>query len=290
MSQAGAQVLLLAHPAGHSLSPLMQNAAFEAAGVAASYRAVDVPPASLRQALNELRDESYLGANVTVPHKEAVARLVDELTPAAEASGAVNTVVRQGRRLLGHNTDGAGFLAGLAELGGDMSGAPARLEGRTALVLGAGGAARAVVHALTSAGARVLVANRDAGRAQRLVADLRAGRAVGAQGASELRGVDLLINSTSVGMSGGPDPAGIPLLSAADLKKLPPGAWVVDLVYRPALTPLLLAAQRHELVVQNGLPMLIWQGALAFQEWTGLPAPVTAMRLAAERGLADGPD
>jgi shikimate dehydrogenase len=136
----------------------------------------------------------------------------------------------------------------------------------------------------------VLVANRDAGRAQRLVADLRAGRAVGAQGASELRGVDLLINSTSVGMSGGPDPTGTPLLGAAELQRLPPGARVVDLVYRPALTPLLLAAGRRGLTVQNGLPMLVWQGALAFQQWTGLLAPVPVMRLAAERGLADGVD
>lgn len=276
MSAGPARVVLLAHPAAHSLSPRMHDAAFAAAGVPARYAALDVPPAELAAAVARLRAAPYLGANVSVPHKEAVARLVDELTGAARAVGAVNTVVRHGARLVGHNTDAPGFLRGLAELGFDPAGAGC-------LVLGAGGAARAVVWALLGAGARVVVVNRDAARAERLVADLEAA------GAPHLPAARLLVNTTSVGMAGGPDPDGLPLLTPAQLAALPAGAGVVDLVYRPALTPLLRAAAARGHATQNGLPMLLWQGALAFEAWTGRPAPAAVMREALERGLAGSP-
>lgn len=288
MSAGPARVVLLAHPAAHSLSPRMHDAAFAAAGVPARYAALDVPPAELATAVARLRAAPYLGANVSVPHKEAVARLVDELTGAARAVGAVNTVVRHGARLVGHNTDAPGFLRGLAELGFDPAGAGC-------LVLGAGGAARAVVWALLGAGARVVVVNRDAARAERLVADLEAagapaGRATAAPTAApHLPAARLLVNTTSVGMAGGPDPDGLPLLTPAQLAALPAGAGVVDLVYRPALTPLLRAAAARGHATQNGLPMLLWQGALAFEAWTGRPAPAAVMREALERGLAGSP-
>lgn len=265
MSAGPARVVLLAHPAAHSLSPRMHDAAFAAAGVPARYAALDVPPAELAAAVARLRAAPYLGANVSVPHKEAVARLVDELTGAARAVGAVNTVVRHGARLVGHNTDAPGFLRGLAELGFDPAGAGC-------LVLGAGGAARAVVWALLGAGARVVVVNRDAPTA-----------------APHLPAARLLVNTTSVGMAGGPDPDGLPLLTPAQLAALPAGAGVVDLVYRPALTPLLRAAAARGHATQNGLPMLLWQGALAFEAWTGRPAPAAVMREALERGLAGSP-
>lgn len=317
MAGDASKVVLLAHPAGHSLSPIMHNAAFRAAGIDATYEALDVPPEQLPAAVAALRGSEYLGANVTVPHKQAVFELVDQLTPAAAAVGAVNTVIRRGERLVGHNTDGAGFVRGLEEL---TSFAPAGLVGANCLVLGAGGAARAVVNALASAGASVHVINRNLGRATRLAADLTrtstspglshvpvvsvaddptwaattAGedapvgeiRVAGVEALSGLLpAADLLVNTTSVGMIGGPDPGGLPLLGTDDMAALAYDAAVVDLVYRPAVTPLLAAAAARGLVTQNGLPMLIWQGALAFEAWTGSDAPVEAMRLAAQQAL-----
>lgn len=285
-----AEVLLLAHPAGHSLSPVMHDAAFHAVGLPGRYRAVDVPPAGLELWLRRLTAPPYLGANVTVPHKEAVVPFMHELTPAARAVGAVNTIVRRGGTLVGHNTDAEGFLRALGELGQpDGRGRapwPQPLTGATSLVLGAGGAARAVVQALATAGSTVHVLNRNAQRAERLVADLAAGSAVRPTDLpSLLPRTDLLVNSTSVGMAGGADPDGVPLLAADELQLLPATAAVVDLVYRPAVTPLLQLARARGLVTQNGLAMLVWQGALAFEEWTGVSAPVAAMRSAAERAL-----
>lgn len=288
MSGALARVALLAHPAGHSLSPLMHNAAFEDVGIDAHYEALDVAPAELPTVMNQLRRAPYLGANVTVPHKEAVLHLVDELTPAAAAVGAVNTLIRRGARLVGHNTDGAGFVQALGEIG---LGATAGLSEANCLVLGAGGAARAVVHALLAAGASVHVANRNPERAAVLAADLgsASGATNGAYVAADvlelLPTTNLLINTTSVGMRGGSDPYSTPLIEAANLDLLPIEAAVVDLVYRPAVTPLLAAAESRGLLVQNGLPMLVRQGALAFEAWTGVEAPVSVMRQAAERGL-----
>lgn len=283
--------MLLAHPAGHSLSPAMQGAAFRARGIDADYRAVDVPPERLGAAALALREEAYLGANVSVPHKEAVLELVDEVTPEARQVGAVNTIVREGRRLIGTNTDGAGFMRALAELGlGPQAPAGAEgagLRGAVCLVLGAGGAARAVVGSLAGAGAEVHVVNRDPERASRLVDELGGGaRAHAGAGSAPLREAQLLVNATSVGMEGGPDPHGLPLIAPRDLRALPQRARVVDLVYRPARTPLLRAAEELGLAVQNGLPMLVWQGALSFEAWTGLSAPVGEMRAAAARGLA----
>ena len=266
----------------------MHNAAFAALGIEATYQALDVLPHELEAKLQQIREGRYLGANVSVPHKEQVARLVDELSPEAAAIGAVNTVVRNGDRLVGHNTDAAGFGRALLEL-------PAidenSLNGANCLVLGAGGAARAVVWELVRAGAEVRVLNRDPLRAAALVASLEAsGMPRGAAHAltdrpDTLAGVQLLVNSTSVGMSGGPDPLGLPLLQSAILATLPRPAAVVDLVYRPALTPLLRVAAARGHPVQNGLPMLVWQGALAFELWTGRMAPVSAMRAAAAAGL-----
>lgn len=274
----------------------MHNAAFAALGIRADYQALDVAPSELDTKLQEIRDGRYLGANVSVPHKEQVARLMDELSPEAAAIGAVNTVVRQGvvgqgARLVGHNSDAAGFGRALSELPeiGD-----AGLVGSNCLVLGAGGAARAVVWELVRAGASVRVVNRDPRRASALVTGLEAagmarGAALALPGSvGSLAAVDLLINTTTVGMSGGPEPLGVPLLPAATLATLAPAAAVVDLVYRPALTPLLLAAAARGHTIQNGLPMLVWQGAAAFELWTGRSAPVSVLRAAAAAGLAAG--
>lgn len=276
MQRKRRRVFLLAHPAGHSLSPSMHAAAFAAAGIDASYEAWDVAPEALGGAFARLREPDVLGANVTIPHKEAALALVDRATEAAAAIGAVNTVVPKGGALEGDNTDAEGFLAALAELGVDPHGAGV-------VVLGAGGAARAVVYALARRGARVRLVNRTPERADRLA------RAMGRFGDvatlpdeqrdSAVRGCDLLVNTTSVGMHG----------AAEGLSPLPDGVLpragaVLDLVYRPAETVLLADARRAGLAVQNGLPMLVHQGAASFERWTGVRPAVEAMRRAAQAG------
>lgn len=284
--------LLLAHPAGHSLSPGMHNAAFAELGVAARYEALDVAPDDLPVAFELLREPGMLGANVSVPHKLAAARLVDRLTPEAAALRAVNTVVNEGGTLVGSNTDAKGFIDGLREVAPELAGG-----GFRALVLGAGGAARAVALALAGEGAEVLVVNRDPAKALALVADLEAAgaptasvrqAAVADLGRLVTDELVLVVNTTSVGMAGGPAPLGLPLVTEADLARLAPSAVVSDLVYRPAVTPLLAAAARLGLRRQNGVAMLVGQGALSFRAWTGLAAPVATMRRAVEEALALG--
>lgn len=269
------RLALLAHPAGHSVSPAMQQAALDALGLRARYEALDVAPDDLAAVVAALRTDPWWGANVSVPHKEAVVPLLDELRPTARRLGAVNTIVRDGDRLVGDNTDLAGFARALDALGPFGAGA-------TAVVLGAGGAARAVVAALRDRGATVAVANRSVARAEALVADLGTGGAtVLAAGEikAAVRAADLLVQTSTVGMAGGPPGSPLPL------GLLPRSGAVVDLVYRPAVTPLLRAAAAAGLAVQNGLPMLVWQGAAAFEAWTGRTAPADAMGRAAEAAL-----
>ncbi|MDF1522899.1 MAG: shikimate dehydrogenase [Trueperaceae bacterium] len=286
-ASAVARLALLAHPAGHSVSPAMMEAAFAAVGRRARYDALDVPPEELAAAVAALRQAPWVGANVSVPHKAAVVPLLDELRPTARRLGAVNVVVRDRARLIGDNSDLPGFARALAALG--------PVAGRQAVVLGAGGAARAVVAALRDLGMEVAVHNRSPERACALVAALGGGGATvlaDADLAAAVAAADLLVQTTTVGMAGGP--LGSPLPEGV----LPTAGAVVDLVYRPAVTPLLRAARAAGLVVQNGLPMLVHQGAAAFEAWTGLPAPVDAMGRAAEAalggagrgwtGLADG--
>lgn len=269
------RLALLAHPAGHSVSPAMQAAALAALGLPGRYDALDVPPDELPAAVAALRRAPWLGANVSVPHKTAVVTLLDELRPAARRLGAVNVVVRDGARLIGDNTDLAGFDRALDDVG--------RFGPETAaVVLGAGGAARAVVAALRDRGVRVRVANRSPERARALVVALSAPEVVVLtphEVDDAVRGADLLVQTTSVGMEGGP--TGSPLPAGV----LPRAGAVVDLVYRPPWTPLLRAAAGAGLRVQNGLPMLVHQGAAAFEAWTGRAAPVDAMGRAAEAAL-----
>jgi shikimate dehydrogenase len=271
-------LLLLAHPAGHSVSPAMQQAALDALGVRARYRARDVPPADLPAVLQAMRAPPYLGGNVTVPHKERVFALLDGCSDLAKRLGAVNTLVRRGDRLWGENTDVVGFERALSEIGVELRGLPV-------VVLGAGGAARAVVAALATAGARIALHNRSGARAAALLAALApTGRLL--EGAAELaeavRAAHLVVQTTSVGMVGAA--AGSPLPEGL----LPRTGAVVDLIYRPAETPLLAAAAAAGLATQNGLPMLLHQGAAAFTAWTGEVAPLAVMRAAAEGALLGG--
>lgn len=267
---------LLGHPVGHSLSPAMHQAAFAAAGINAAYLPWAVPPDRLSAAVQGLRVmENLLGANVTVPHKEAIMPFLDGLTPEAEAVGAVNTLLPHGGKLLGDNTDSAGFLVALREnLRGET-------RGLTAAVLGAGGAARAVAVGLARAGARRLILlNRSVERAKRLanlVAAYHPDCQVTVQPLhsrwriTEVAEIRLLVNTTPAGLQ----PTD-PLLF--DYASLSAPIVVCDLIYNPPETALLRAARVQGCPTVNGLPMLVHQGALAFERWTGKPAPLQAMQ------------
>lgn len=281
------RAVLLAHPAGHSLSPVLHDAAFAAIGLDARYEAWDVPPAELPNALARLRsDPTALGGNVTVPHKAAVLPLLDEVRPDAAAIGAVNVLVREGDRWIGDSSDGAGFLLSLAEAGVDPA-------GRAVALIGAGGAARAVGWALAVAGVRqVAIVNRTLDRARGVARLLRAARddlpVDVAPDARGLTGIDLWVQATSLGMRrGGVDPVETPIEAAA-LASASAGddPVAVDLVYRPRRTPFLAAADAAGLRTVDGVGMLLHQGAAAFEAWTGVAAPVATMRAALEAALA----
>lgn len=265
---------VIGSPIGHSLSPVIFNAAFAELGLDWTYLAFEVPEGQAPQALAGMRAFGLRGLSVTMPHKAAVAAGVDALAPDAAALGAVNCVVPHEGRLLGENTDGPGLLAALADEGISVAGA------RVA-VIGAGGAARAVVRAFAGAGAAdVLVLNRTPERAAE--AATLAG-AVGRIGLPmDVVSADLVVNATSVGMAGTPMAGHVPL----DPALLGAGHVVVDLVYEPADTLLLQAARSQGSRCIGGLGMLVHQAALAFGRWTGTDAPVATMRAAAEDALA----
>jgi shikimate dehydrogenase len=267
-------------PVRHSLSPLVHNAAFRALDLDWTYLAFEVQPADLPDALDGVRALGIAGLSVTMPHKEDVAGLVDELSDDARLLGAVNCVVNDRGRLVGHNTDGPGFVAALAaELG-------VRPEGKRCLVVGAGGAARAVVLALGRAGAAtVVVANRTPGRAEHAAALAGAAGRVADRGdvAAEVALADVVVNATSVGM-GMPGSADVPFPTEA----LHPGQVVADIVYQPLVTPLVASARHLGVTATNGVSMLVHQAAVAFELWTGVSAPVQVMTAAVERSLATG--
>ncbi len=267
-------VVLLGDPVAHSLSPAMHNAAFRALGLPAQYRAERVDAVALPRMATRLRAAPYLGANVTIPHKEAVAALVDSWSDEAAAIGAVNTLVREDGALRGYNTDASGLLAALETTLGLVP------YGMRILLLGAGGAARAAAVALLAhAPAGLTVYNRDAGRAERLAAGMRDRyggrvRAVAAEGArAEAAEADLIVNATSAGLDG----VSIPL----DRLRPRPGAALFDMVYAPTPTPLMRALAAEGTTVADGLEMLVQQAAAAFALWTGRAAPVAVMRRAA---------
>ena len=258
---------VIGDPVRHSRSPAIHNAAFAATGLDWVYVAFEVPSGRAADAVRAMGVLGIDGLSVTMPHKADVAAAVDELSPDAAALGAVNCVVRRNGRTSGHSTDGDGFLWGLRD---DLSLDPAGLR---CVVLGAGGAARAVVRALAGAGAAsVGVVNRSEDRA------VRAAALAGPMGVvaepSAVADADLVVNATPVGMG---DDAGLPL----DPDLLGAGQVVVDLVYHPTTTPLLEAAAARGARTGNGLPMLVGQAAAAFTLWTGEAAPVREMAAAA---------
>jgi shikimate dehydrogenase len=284
------RVALLGHPVGHSRSPAMQNAAFRAVGLDWRYEAIDVPPEDFPEVLGALPGRGFAGANVTIPHKLRALEAADEATEVARVVGAANTLSFGGGRVRADNTDVEGFLAALRER------APEAPAGMRALVLGAGGAARAVVYALLEAGAaRVEVWNRHPERAAGLVADLApaAGSSVLASNEKpSLTASDLLVNATSLGMrdahAGPGSREGDEFFKAVPLSadELDDRLTVVDLVYRQDRTPLLRVAQERGLRCVDGFDVLVHQGAASFRIWTGMEAPLGAMR----SGATDGED
>lgn len=290
MINAGTRmVVLLGHPVHHSYSPAMQNAAFRAAGLNLVYLAAAVPPERLAAAVAAVAALDMPGANVTVPHKERATSFLDEVAPEARLLGAVNTVVHRDRdgRLVGHNTDGTGFRRALREAGYDP-------RGEAAVVLGAGGAARAVALSLAMEGVKeVVVFNRSADRARQLAALVRERGGVRAEAlnweALEKQSLEarsafaragLVVQTTSLGMSPRPE----------DGPPVPP-EWMsanhlaYDLVYNPSETAFLRMARQAGARTAGGAGMLLHQGAAAFELWTGREAPVGVMKQALEACL-----
>lgn len=278
---------IVGHPVRSSLSPAMQEAALRRLRLDACYRVFEIGPGEVPDVLRALAPLGFWGINVTTPYKELVVPLLDALDPEAAAIGAVNTVVVRGGRLIGHNTDAEGFRLAL-ELEGRTA-----LRGARVLVVGAGGAARAVAFAcLARRCSSLTIANRTAERARELCRALREsfpGAAVGhvaAGGRAWLATVaasTVVVNTTPPGGRSA-DPLPVP---AAGLRR---GQTVMDIVYRPRVTPLLAAAAAVGAATVDGLQMLLHQGALAFSLWTGREAPVAAMRraLRAAASAAEG--
>lgn len=276
---------IIGDPVAHSLSPRMHNAAFEALQMSWRYAAFRVSSGALPQALRGVAALGLVGVNVTIPHKEAAASLVDDLDPAAKQIGAVNTVQVAGGRLRGFNTDGAGVLDALAADGGVQP------SGRACLILGAGGGGRAAAVALASAGAsRVTVLNRTERRAVDVAQIV--GRAAPACRVDAgpltvdavehaLENADVVVHATaatmSAAMGGG---GGRADWLAAVSARLRPGMAVLDMVYTPPWTDLLGGARAAGARAVSGLSMLLFQGARSFELWTGRSAPVEVMRRA----------
>jgi shikimate dehydrogenase len=256
----------------------MHNAAFRALGRDALYVPFAVPPERLPRAIEAARTLDVRGFNVTLPLKTDVMTLLDALEPAAQAIGAVNTVLRDGDRLIGTNTDAGGLTRSLVAAG-------VKPKGVQAVVLGAGGAARAALFGLAEAGAtEIVVAARRLEAAQRLVRELSAVFAPAQLAACNMeRGplqtaferAGLLVQASSATL--GDTAEAHAFVAALPLGALPPGAAVCDLVYKPRTTALLASARVHGLLAVDGLGMLLHQGALAFERWTGVPAPLDAM-------------
>ena len=273
----GRLAALIGSPVEHSLSPVIHRAAFDAAGVDWSYVAFDVAEGRGADALGAMRVLGIAGLSVTMPHKRDVADAVDRLEPAARALQSVNTVSWDGDQLVGSSTDGAGFIASLAEQGIDVAGS------RVA-VIGAGGAARSVIDALGRAGSTdITVLNRTRRHAE-LAATLASAASVGIP--SDVSRADIVVNATNVGMG-----ADLAAATADDLacdpELLRADQVVVDLVYHPLRTPWLAAAEALGARTVDGLGMLIHQAALQQERWIGVRPDTRVMRAAAEAALAD---
>jgi len=269
---------VIGSPIRHSLSPAIFNAAFSAAGLDWAYLAFEVPEGAAGLAMAGVRALGLEGVSVTMPHKAAVIDGLDGLSEDAEALGAVNCISRRGGELHGDNTDGRGFLDALRiDEGIDVAGA-------RCAVVGAGGAGRAVARALGQAGvASIAVINRSIAPAE--LAVRLAGPTARLGTPADIESADLVVNATPLGMGVVVSTAGEPEPLPIDVARLGAGQVVIDLVYHPAVTPLLAAARERGLRTVNGLGMLIHQAAHAFRLWTNEDPPLEAMSAAAVAGL-----
>lgn len=257
---------LFGFPVEHSLSPYMQNAAFSHCGLDYCYIPFSVQPDHLSNAIAAIRSLNFCGVNLTIPHKETCIPYLDSLDEEAAAIGAVNTITHSSGLLTGHNTDGRGFAMTLQEQGISPTGAKA-------LIIGAGGASRAVGHYLSRTCTVLHIYNRARERAENLASFLSRMEANTGiiNNLTSLSEYDIIINATPLGLK---DSDPLPL----DPEHLHAGQAVCDLIYRK--TPLLVHAHQHGCRTADGLGMLLWQGAYAFELWTGIPAPVEVMRTA----------
>jgi shikimate dehydrogenase len=278
------RLAVIGHPVAHSLSPAMQNAALREMGLAGewTYEALDVEPGDFRKAIGQLPQGGFAGVNVTIPHKGAAYEIADDPSPAARAIGAANTLSFAGGRIAAENTDAPGLIASL----------PDPPKGRRALVLGAGGAARAAAWALADAGAAVGVWNRTHEKTERLARDLgvRPVEPEATHRSLQIDRYEIVVNATSVGL----EP---PARGGADLKALHLDAdsfterhLVVDLVYGPADTELVRAARAGGATVIDGREVLVRQGAASLRIWTQREPPIETMRRAIQANPAEATD
>jgi len=272
------QLGIFGWPVAHSKSPQMHEAAARALGIALRYERFEVEPTGLAEAVQQKHRAGIDGYNLTVPHKQAIMALIDDVAPDARAIGAVNTVVRTDLGYVGHNTDAAGLVRSLEE-------ASVRVQEARVVVVGAGGAARAGVVGLADAGAaEVTVLSRRSEQAEALVASLsgRGSCRLNASPLSEAKGhferASLFVQATSATL--GSNAGAAEFAASLPIDSLPLDAAVVDMVYQPLRTTVLERAERRGLTTVDGLGMLLHQGAIAFEMWTGLQPPIDVMRAA----------
>lgn len=273
---------IIGDPVEHSVSPAMHNAAFRELKLDYIYLPFRVAPENLKKAIDGMRALHICGLSVTLPHKVAVMQYLDEIDPLAAKIGAVNTIVNENEKLKGYNTDAAGFIQALKQNG-------IKLSDRQAVILGAGGAARALAFALADNGAEITILNRKQELDWAVALAARIGKAynkeIPALGLSSknlnraLDGADILVNATSVGMS----PKINETLVPVDLWR--PELTVFDVIYNPVETKLLIEAKKAGAKTIGGLEMLVGQGTVAFELWTGEKAPEEVMRKAAIKAL-----
>ena len=282
---------LIGYPLKHSISPEFQQAALDYYGLDILYEPWEVRAGDITSVVKKLRQPQNLGANITVPHKEIMLGFMDEVEEFARIAGAVNTVLNKDGRLAGYNTDGTGFLKALRE---DARFEP---ENKKVMILGAGGAARAVSFTLLFQKiGSLIIANRSLNKAENLVEELKKWTAenhigiairttsLNSQGIKQdTMGCQLIVNCTTVGMRHSPDEGQSPLPQAI----MPRDALVYDLVYNPSQTPLLAAARAAGARTLGGLPMLVYQGVASFKLWTGREAPIDIMLSAAKKAMAN---
>jgi shikimate dehydrogenase len=262
---------LIGCPVSHSMSPLMHNDAFQHLGIRAHYHAFHVEPDHLHDAVKGLRALGVSGFNVTVPHKVKIMEYLDQIDKEALEIGAVNTVVNENGKLIGYNTDGQGFVRALLEI------LDKPLEQCSILLIGAGGAARGILFSLAANGAKWIdVCNRTLSNAEKLLRDchmnIQSNILTMKEAEEKLDQYQLIINTTSVGMH--PNVEQMPL----DVEKLVQGSIVSDIIYNPIETKLLKEAKKRKAITQNGIGMFVYQGALAFEKWTGIWPNIDRMK------------